>query len=301
MIDLRSLFSKHRVPWTDVGPNTSRGNISIPCPLCRNDPSFHMAVSEDGKGWYCWRNSRHHGGSLHYLFHLLHIPTDILPQQRGASEYVEQPGLDISAWAGFDSAAFAQEPIDYLEYRGFSSPANVCAKFGLRYAPIGKWAGRLIVPLTIGWTARAIYPNIEPRYLSHTDETGIFASGRVSDVILVEGPLDALRLASLTQQYTVIATLGKRMSPALLHHLIALGTQSIHLIPDADVPSHEYLFFLRYLGSFLPHAHIRRVPIPKGYKDCCEMSEERTYEFLREFQSEPISFNPSQRMNDART
>lgn len=290
MLDLRRLFDKHRIFWRDHGANTSKGNINISCPFCKNDPSMHMAIAEDGSGWYCWRNSRHQGAGLGYLFHVLKIPTEGLPKtSKQLLQPVELPNVDFSAWRGFDSAVESQDVLDYLEFRGFTQPRQVVKQFNLRYAKEGKWACRMIAPLTSGWTGRAIFPHLQPRYLSQTDGTGLFAQGRSSSVILVEGPLDAMRLSSLTSQFTVVATLGQRMSPTLMMHLRALGTQSIYLIPDADVPPHLYHYFIRHINSYLPSVSITKKSIPKGYKDCCEMSEQRTYEFLREFQTEAFS------------
>lgn len=302
MIDIRRIFDKHRVPWRDHGPNTSKGNINIGCPFCKNDPSFHMAVAEDGSGWYCWRNSRHQGAGLGYLFHVLKIPTEKM-HLKGSSTALPEPTkeVDLSAWRYFAPAEESRDVCDYLEFRGFSRPRQVCKQFDLKYAPEGKWAARMIAPLTSGWTGRALYPHIQPRYLSQTDGTGLFAQGRSSSVILVEGPLDAMRLASLTSEFTVIATLGQRLSPTLMFHLRALGTQSIHLIPDSDVPPHLYLYFIRHLASFLPSATITKISVPRGYKDCCEMSEERTYEFLREFQTKSFSsFQLESTLNDTK-
>lgn len=62
-IDLRGLFDNLRVPWRDRGANTSRGNVNICCPFCRDDYGYHMTISETREGaYYCYRRPQEHSG-----------------------------------------------------------------------------------------------------------------------------------------------------------------------------------------------------------------------------------------------
>jgi hypothetical protein len=68
IIAWRDAFSALGVEWIDRGRNTSRKSVNIKCPWCElDDPSYHLAVSLHGHGYYCWRDSRHSGTNYERL------------------------------------------------------------------------------------------------------------------------------------------------------------------------------------------------------------------------------------------
>jgi hypothetical protein len=56
--------------YIDLGPNVKKGNINIQCPLCSDDPSFHMGVDLKTGVFGCWRDSSH-SGNFTYLVKIL--------------------------------------------------------------------------------------------------------------------------------------------------------------------------------------------------------------------------------------
>ena len=283
MLDLRKLFSKYRVEWRDRGANVSRGNIVVCCPWCglENDRSGHLAISEETGYYFCFRNPNHAGLHISGLLHKLHIPvegdTKIAPSVRTTCEE-----RDYSAFCYFDSAAESDEAISYLESRFFRDPVDICRRFNLRVSQLGKWAGRLIIPLTVGWTGRAMRPHLQPRYKAWTDETGLLIIPGGSPVCLLEGALDCFRLASVTRQYTIIGVQGQRISASLLLYLKEHKVSSVRLIPDADVQAVKYLKDLQELRTALPHTDVKKLAVKSGYKDLCEMGERDVREWFIE-------------------
>lgn len=288
MVDLRSVLDRYRIPWRDRGPNTSAGNVNVPCPWCAGqDTGFHLAISEIGKGYYCWRNSRHAGKQLSFLFKALHIPFDAIDPKdlRAPQEPVsaaQQSTKQYDLWSFFAAADADLESLDYLRARGFSMPQKVCKQFGIRVDKQGGWSGRLLVPLTVGWTGRAMRPGMQPRYDSETDETGFFdhSDQKHTSALIFEGPLDAMRAASMSHQFAVKATLGKRMSPSFLYGLRERRYKSLYIVLDNDVPSYEFFYFQRYLNSFCTSATVNLINPPNHVKDLCDLSEEDTLQWL---------------------
>ncbi len=70
-MDWEAFFVDHGIEYVTRGPNVKRGNVNISCPYCGNDPSHHMGVSLDGKGFGCWRSANHAGKKPHNLIKAL--------------------------------------------------------------------------------------------------------------------------------------------------------------------------------------------------------------------------------------
>jgi hypothetical protein len=118
--------------------------------------------------------------------------------------------------------------------------------------------------------------------LSQTDAGGFFhyVRSEQTSLLVFEGPLDAMRVASISKQFAVVAMTGKRMSPSFLLFLRERKFKTIHVVPDNDVPSHELHFFLRYLASFCTQAAVRLLSVPQHAKDLCELTEEETLQWI---------------------
>lgn len=60
--DWISFLDSNRIPYVTSGPNVSRGNVAAHCPFCGSaDPSQHMSINIENKGWRCFRNRDHSG------------------------------------------------------------------------------------------------------------------------------------------------------------------------------------------------------------------------------------------------
>jgi hypothetical protein len=281
MLDLKQLFSKYGILYRTSGKNVSANNFVIKCPFCGNDDAGeHLAISDDCASYYCYRNTSHGGRSLYKLLKALKIPTfeyagKLPTPNQNIIEEIKPDGNDYTQWKYFKQIEENQEAIDYLLSRGFIDPLKVAKVFDLRTETTGRWAARLIVPLTIGWTGRAMRNGIEPRYKAYTNVDGFFRhSYKSSTVVILEGPFDAMRLASVTNQADVIAKCGKRLNPAwLVVYLRNKNYMTVINCPDSDVPKMEQLTETRLINSYVPNAKVYTVGVPIGHKDLCAASE----------------------------
>jgi len=183
--DWPTFFDLNSIPWW----RATRTNITIKCPLCGDDPSHHLSVSLQGKGWHCWRNDAHAGRSARDLVMVLlgcsrdqatRIVSDgsqtaKLSDQDFASAInamlgkaqpvpVETRELDFlpeftSLTKGFAGDLF----VPYFTKRGYRGDALnwLIKRFNLRGALTGAFAYRIIIPLfmhgeLVTWTARTV-------------------------------------------------------------------------------------------------------------------------------------------------
>src|SRR6266851_4693509 len=68
MFSWRNFLESHNIEYVSRGYGVSRDNITINCPYCGAEGrAFHLAISEKGKGWACWRNPSYKGRYPHRL------------------------------------------------------------------------------------------------------------------------------------------------------------------------------------------------------------------------------------------
>jgi hypothetical protein len=273
VFNLEQFFTRHRVEFRTQGPNCSRNFVNIACPFCRDDPSFHLRIHSEDLWYYCLRNSKHKGRGIAYILKTLRIEIPAnLPERGEATEPKPAPKKDFGDFnVLFSPAEESEEALNYLRNRLFEDPAAVCRKYNLRVALKGKWAGRLLVPLTTGWTGRAMRGYLEPRYLSETTADGFFQVGRGLTVFLVEGPIDALRIATTIKDVIVIAMTGGRISSSILIELRKAST--IYYVPDNNVPAYQRASAMQDIQMHCPQAIVKNTKLPPGVKDHGAMSE----------------------------
>jgi hypothetical protein len=237
MIDLKRLFREHNIRYVTEGPNTKKGELSINCPLCKDDPSFHLGVNLTTGQWACWRNKSHRGKNLVRLLQILGLPyveehKEILSKlvnrtlfeqevekviEQDTIKYTELP-MDFVPLT--DQSVFNKMYLNYLRARGFDNPVAVAEYYNLcRSLMAGKWSARLIIPVRVkdevSWTGRSIGIN-ELRYLSPTKEDkgknikdciGNFNNLKEGGALaIVEGPLDMIKLDWYNHEKGIRAT-----------------------------------------------------------------------------------------------
>lgn len=291
-LDIRSLLTKYRILWRDRGKNVSRNNIVISCPYCNKgsnqDHGEHLAINYSTGEYFCYRNPSHKGHNLAQLFQILQIPKheyqDLHLSYKDTYPTVREK-KDYSLIRFFQKGEQDPEILGYLATRNFIHPADVCKKFKLLSDKEGKWAGRLIIPLTIGWTGRAIRSHIEPRYLSYTTEDGFFLHKQGSSTcIVVEGAIDAMRIVSVSSQFDVVAKCGNRLSAALLNYLRESHYITIWNTPDGDVDFNQFFQETKTLRSYCTYSSVRRFQLPENFKDFGQMHESQARQVLGAFQ-----------------
>jgi hypothetical protein len=208
--DWQKFLDTYRIEYVSSGPNIGRNNIGIICPFCGDDPSFHLGISLDGKGFHCWREpsrGAHSGRSPHKLVMRL-LGCSFTQAQAIVGD---QDRKVVANDTTFDNdikrrMALAHNPTShrsvgrleflsefkkirdkglrgelfysYLIERGYNEKqaAQLIERFDLRCALIGKFAYRVIIPVfmdgkLVNWTGRAVTTDtLRYKTLSHDME-----------------------------------------------------------------------------------------------------------------------------------
>ena len=292
MISWHKLLDEVNVPWKDAGRNTSRGNVNVCCPACGDDYGYHLSISLTKQGYYCYRNPNEHSGTnfvslLRKLTGFSYHETKKLISDYSGSEDFQVIEAKVSVdltkkWDQFDHADTDRRYTKYLTGRGFLDAEGTIQRFGLKHSPAGKWAQRLLLPIIEGdnivsWTGRAIRPNLEPKYLTselhHGGMVYIPRYVRAVKAIIVEGPLDALKLSAALPDVLSIALAGKALNASKLLRIRSL-IMNCHVVlfaPDSDVGNDRY-FMLSLLKQVSPTIDL--LDMPQGYKDAGDMPEQ---------------------------
>lgn len=202
-MDWESFFNDHHIDYVTRGSNVKRGNVNIACPLCGDDPSHHMGVSLEGKGWGCWRSANHAGKKPQNLIRALlgcsYNQAKLITQQysqadpESLSEALEalqardrpdkrpdkRGKLKMPAeFRDVTKSGSTARFYNYLKRRGYKRPMELCELYNLKCATTGKWKDRIIIPIymdgeLVSWTSRAIIKPVNaPRYLALSEDQG---------------------------------------------------------------------------------------------------------------------------------
>lgn len=208
--DYINFLERYGIEYKTRSPNAGRGEIAIRCPFCgAADPSEHMSINLDGRGWMCRRardDPQHRGNSPARLIRALIgcsaaeaariVGAPLLPGAQSVADQVE--ALLGGAAAAPPAPRELREPAEfkkfiglpserpflrYLEGRGFPARfvRRASAEMGLRYCTAGPFAGRVIFLVHMEgrlatWTGRAISPRAGRRYQAHTPDPELAAS-----------------------------------------------------------------------------------------------------------------------------
>lgn len=242
--DIKSFLDAQGIHYVTSGRNVAKDHINIKCPACGNaDPSEHMGIRLSDGAWGCWRDRDHRGRDIARLIRMILncsleearrivgrplfedddttiddvAREDFYDQTNAAIEHGMEGGVELSMprefrplWRDNKRARFRF--LRYLHSRGFkhSEVLSVCRLYNLRYCVTGRYADRIIIPITykgalVTWTSRSIYPNAGLRYLSLSAEDSVVSVKHLvynydkaarggKRLIIVEGPMDVLKL-----------------------------------------------------------------------------------------------------------
>lgn len=195
MFDWPAFLQNHNIDYIEE----RRGHVAVRCPFCSDDPSHHMSINLEGRGWRCFRQPDQHKGRSPVLLiaKLINIPigqarricgtnstfipedfigrvNDFLSPQE-EEDQMSTPLLMPKEFRRFNQALPSRQPyINYLvKKRGFAAKDIdwLCEQFDLRYAVRGAFHHRVIFPVEydgelVTWTGRAIAGTMSLRYLS---------------------------------------------------------------------------------------------------------------------------------------
>lgn len=202
-MDWEQFFLDNRIDYVTRGPNVKKGNVYIHCPLCGDDPSYHMGVSLSGEEWGCWRAANHAGKKAHNLIRVLlgcsFNQAKLIVKQYSSSD---PENLDdaLKALTDYDkpdksppkSSGLSFRPefqkikptgttsrfFNYIKKRGFKDTEKFIKRYRLRACTTGPWKDRIIIPIyrnkkLISWTSRALTKTINaPRYKALSEDQG---------------------------------------------------------------------------------------------------------------------------------
>lgn len=206
-MDWQGFFTDHNIDFITRGQNVKKNNINIACPLCGEDPSYHMGVSlveKDGYfQWGCWRSASHAGKKptrlIRALLNCSYQAAELLAQQYSqadpssidsisnpferADKATDKPtkGKRLAMPPEFRQISPKGTTLRFYKYltdRGFNDVTGLCDIYKLRCANTGNFKDRIIIPIFIknklvSWTSRALGKTINaPRYLALSEEKG---------------------------------------------------------------------------------------------------------------------------------
>jgi hypothetical protein len=191
--DWTRFFEQHRIDFQASGSNVSRNHVAIHCPFCgRDDPSMHMSVHLEGKGWRCWRHPQHRGKSPAKLVQALlgvswerakamvgetvYVPDDFMSRVQAQINPPKAPTPKAISlpkeFKAFGKGLPSERPYrNYLLGRGFTDKQidTITKRYGVRYCTSGPYSGRVVFVVRyegeiVSWTGRAISKSQELRY-----------------------------------------------------------------------------------------------------------------------------------------
>ena len=218
-INFKKLFEDAHIKTRD---DLSRGWTHTNCPFCKNPPDTHYNGGFDMNNprFYCWRCGSHSYydavskilnisiSETKELFKSYNFISDKKTIVRVAkAEHLDLPGYHLD-----------ENEKEYLRSRGFD-PEYLQNKFHIRGGGIcGDWSYRILIPIyynrvLVSWTGRSILDKqtikeLEiPRYKNLAIEQSVINPKEIffnldncngKGVILVEGPMDVLKLGDDT-------------------------------------------------------------------------------------------------------
>lgn len=322
-MDWVRLLEDNRIEYVTRGPNTKRGEVSIKCPWCgEDDPSQHLGINLIGESWGCLRNARHRGYSSTYLISsLLGVSVHQAKIIRKQYEISDPDDLSDATKLFNDNDDAVVEPtgpltmpndfryiedegltkpyFQYLVKRGFPKPASMIRYFGLRAALLGRFKGRLIIPVwgrvrnyrrpLLGWTGRAIGKVVDaPRYKESGPElkvTVLNYANLMRDggklLTVVEGPIDALKLDYFGVKLEARSTclFGANMTPeqAGIINDLCRRFDRVNLMLDPDAV--QQAFDAR---DWLVAPNVSFTPVPEGAEDPGALSGPQVVKYVHE-------------------
>lgn len=218
--DWIAFLEANHIKYVTTGPNVSRGNIAVHCPLCgAADKSEHMSISLNGKGWRCFRNRDEHKGKnpTRLVAALLNVSIDRARSIVGDAVFIPDDFMGavmgkLTPHVGVSKPHTLKLPIEFKplhtdkpSVKAFKNyltgptrqftPNQVrrfTKDYDMYYATRGPMKGRVVFTVyfnhkLVTWTGRTIYPQVDLRYktLSADPEVEQYpALGPINDYLL---------------------------------------------------------------------------------------------------------------------
>jgi len=302
-IDWETVFRNYRVDYVDHGANVKRGNVNIQCPFCGSqDDSHHMGIDLETGWWGCWRNKSHRGKHPHRLVMALFkvtykeadeivggstlnlVPIDRIKEK--AEKVLEGAVKEQTEVIGTFPEEFipltgSQRYMRYMLGRGFRRKdiVTLSVSYNLKCTFTGAWSDRIIFPVyaldgkLIGWYGRALGKSLS-RYKAHPAGDLIKqhlynayqarAGGKV--LVIVEGPIDALKIDLYGSRFGVRAVSGQGVSlrPRQYNQIYKLSKRFDKVVILYDVGTLAVQLDVR---ASMPGVKVKRGKLLEGFED----------------------------------
>lgn len=189
MFDWTTFLDQHHIDYVK-----SRTHATIKCVWCgADDPSQHLGISLEGKGYHCWRNQQHSGKSNARLVQaLINCSWEQACRIVGSPIFAPVDDFEARINAILDTVRMKKLPelhmppefkalsklpscINYRSYLKFNrdyTDDQIDAfwhLYDMRYCTSGPFSGRIIFPVKMHgrlmtWTGRTIYKANNLRY-----------------------------------------------------------------------------------------------------------------------------------------
>ena len=224
---IQELLDEYDIEYKTSGKNISQGWIGLQCPFC-DDHSNHLGIKLKTYLFKCWRcgpksasetlsaiTGEDIGICKRMMLHLyghtksipFYFPEKGTEKQRRVSEIIR--GGAVAKLPPEATSRFPELHKNYLRSRNFP-PLRTIRKYKLKAVhSVGKYMFRIIIPVImfgriVNYTARDVTGTQEPKYMNADSldvalprKQCIFNYDTISpgsDAIIVEGPMDAMRL-----------------------------------------------------------------------------------------------------------
>jgi DNA primase len=231
---------------TEIDRVTDKEVFLKSCPQC-GSPGSHastISVSREKRLFFCWR-CNYKGGWVKIIAKLANMSFQDAARMIGDDlnlrvEKKKEPKL-VRAIELPPRSPWTVRSENYLRDRGISKQTE--EEFGLYYCSLGKFQGRIIIPIRVNGIAvafqgRAVDPKVEPRYRGPWDMPKNLVWFNLDryrpgmKVVIVEGPFDVMKLHELG--IFAICPLGKTISEDQIFVLTKVGIREIVLLQDQD-------------------------------------------------------------------
>jgi hypothetical protein len=311
MIDILKLLEDNNIDYVTEGKNTKRGEVSVCCPFCPDDPSYHMGINLDTGVYGCWRNSQHRSKHLPILLAKL---INCSRQQAEQLYKAELPILDnfstkidkVFSNKKDEDLVKNKSPIkllpsfrqikkvgtkhlfwNYLVHRGLSNPQDIIDRYNIKCCLAGNWKNRLIFPMYLNkmlvtWSSRLITGSQMKYKDLGIDESIVPPKRLLYDIdnltlggkalFITEGVFDCFKLRHyLPPQYQVTCVFTKSITSEQIIMLSSLKNKYKQLFILLDNDASVQSIQLKHHLAFITNLSIKF--LPKGVKDPGEMKE----------------------------
>lgn len=293
MADLESLLDDYAIPYITSGKNASADWVNINCTGvgdCDYDENFTMGIHRGMHTAHCWYCSQSY--SAYRVATSLGIPYSVWKEvmeeqdddwgyvsyEKSREEFIPEEEVGV----GVPGGELAEEHTTYLESRGFDVEflkKHYHIKGTLNYPDDYKKGYRIFFPITyknvvISFVGRSYLPDARNKYMCCDKGLEILnhkfslfnVDKAVGDrVIVVEGPLDCIKLVQGSNRFDIVATFGTSTKPEQLQLLRERYKEVIILYdPEGAAQAHakEIVSYLHSYGVKAKSLNLKTVEDP---------------------------------------